>query len=171
MQAELTERHQQAQRLARRVLAVLHREKEAGATGISVGGAVDPMGGPSRLEKDLAQLPGERHGLAVWRGDNAEVGRWWKFNQAEDQLRVVPTASTMVSASTASTAQARKTESASPNSVPDIAVSMAQDGACAGGSEHVAHILLGRIGAEDDDDIGRGGGRCGTERMIVRPAQ
>src|SRR3989454_10875697 len=89
MQAELTERHQQAERLARRVLAVLHREKEPGATGISVGGAVDPMGGPTRLEKDLAQLPGERHGLAVWRGDNAEAGRWWKFNHAEDQLRVL----------------------------------------------------------------------------------
>lgn len=89
MQAELTEGHQQAERLARRVLAVPHREKEPGATGISVGGAVDPMGGPTRLEKDLAQLPGERHGLAVWRGDNAEVGRWWKFNQAEDQLRVL----------------------------------------------------------------------------------
>ena len=33
---------------------------------------------------------------------------------AEDQLRVVPTASTMVSASTASTAQARNTDTASP---------------------------------------------------------
>ena len=37
---------------------------------------------------------------------------------AEDQLRVLPTASTIVSASTASTAQARNTETASPISAP-----------------------------------------------------
>ena len=37
---------------------------------------------------------------------------------AERQLRVVPTASTIVRASTASTAQARKTETASPSAWP-----------------------------------------------------
>ena len=37
---------------------------------------------------------------------------------AEDQLRVLPTASTIVSASTASTVQARNTDSASPSSAP-----------------------------------------------------
>src|SRR5271167_2095333 len=39
---------------------------------------------------------------------------------AEDQLRVVPTASTIVSASTASTAHAKKTEIARPSSGPLI---------------------------------------------------
>ena len=37
---------------------------------------------------------------------------------AEDQLRVLPTASTIVSASTASTVQARNTDRASPSSAP-----------------------------------------------------
>jgi len=37
---------------------------------------------------------------------------------AADQLRVCPTASTIVSASTASTAHARNTDSASPISAP-----------------------------------------------------
>ncbi len=40
------------------------------------------------------------------------------------QLRVMPTASTIVSASTASTAQARNTETARPSSGPDTPLSM-----------------------------------------------
>ena len=46
---------------------------------------------------------------------------------AERQLRVTPTASTIVSASTASTAQARKTESASPAWVPLMRSMLARD--------------------------------------------
>ena len=46
----------------------------------------------------------------------------------EDQLRVVPTASTIVSASTASTEQARKTETTSASSGPDTTLSIAKRG-------------------------------------------
>ena len=55
------------------------------------------------------------------RGDDrrpAPAARRRRRASAERQLRVVPTASTIVSASTASTAQARKTETASPASAP-----------------------------------------------------
>ena len=50
---------------------------------------------------------------------------------AEDQLRVLPTASTIVSASTASTVQARNTARASPTSAPLIPLSLR----CAGALE------------------------------------
>ncbi len=49
-------------------------------------------------------------------------------NSAERQLRVTPTASTIVNASTASTAQARNTDTARATSCPDTLRSMAQRG-------------------------------------------